>query len=220
MKLKHIPINYGLLAKAQDFYASRGYEYIETPWIVDTNSSNFTYAGEHGKFILNNIDLNGMWSKHLVGSAEQGFIDILFNSTQKLESEKKYMSISPCFRKGEDDETHCEQFMKLELFQFSNILAVAPWDLEDYIIENGTAYTEFLTDALECFKMLGLSEENLKQEKLFDTNIDIMFTKNMNLELGSYGYRVEHTRKMTGNLYRVLNYGTGLALPRFQLATS
>lgn len=217
MKLKYVPINYSLLAKAQEFYASKGYEYIETPWIVDTESSNFTYSGEDGKFILNDINKRGIWSKHLVGSAEQGFIDIVFNSSRKLLHEKKYMSISPCFRKGEDDETHCEQFMKLELFQFSDILHIPSWDLEDHILRNSLPSIEFLIDALECFQTLGISSEDLQEKKTSDTNTDIMFTKNMNLELGSYGYRVEHKKKMSVNLYRIMNYGTGLALPRFQL---
>lgn len=51
---------------------------------------------------------------YLVGSAEQGFLQLMRGG--RLISGKKYMSISPCFRDDPVDDWHCQYFTKLELF--------------------------------------------------------------------------------------------------------
>jgi seryl-tRNA synthetase len=171
------------------------------PWIVDAESSNFTHNSDDGKFILNDIDSKGMWAKHLVGSAEQGFIQL----KDSLVANKRYMSISPCFRKGEDDETHCEQFMKLELFMISHPVN----KIEDLKLK-----IMFIHDAILCFKRLGY--EHLECVQTSEQNMDIMATtKSPWLELGSYGCR--DIFDVSTSTYRRIYYGTGLALPRFQL---
>lgn len=228
MILKNREIDYGLLHEAKKFYEALDYTYVEVPWIVDEKVSYATHKDETGKFILDDY-------RHLVGSGEQAFIGMAMN--EDLLPYKKYMTITPCFRKGESDETHAEEFMKLELFMYSTELFDANNDPEFIHKEfrNRIKEREFLYDAFDCFKHLGVREPDLYITVTEDNdpaeihddptflntikNIDIEFktgTRGM-LELGSYGYRRGFKNKMDGRLYQEFHYGTGLALPRFQL---
>jgi hypothetical protein len=228
MNLKQLNIDYALLGQAKEFYSDQGYTYVEVPWIVDEKLSYSTHKDEAGKFILDDY-------RHLVGSGEQAFIGMA--QAEELLPYKKYMTITPCFRKGENDETHAEEFMKLELFMYSTQIFDDSNDLEAVtkrfradIPERGFRY-----DAFDCFKELGVMEYNLYTTVTEDNdpleihddptflntikNVDIEFktrTRGM-LELGSYGYRRGFRPKMGGNLYQEFHYGTGIALPRFQL---
>lgn len=187
-------IDYSLLGKAEKFYTNRGYTFIDVPWYVNAEASLITKPPNAGTFILN----NGM---HLIGSAEQGFIEII----ETLIPHKKYASISPCFRKGDnDDRYHQETFMKLELFSYGEPIS------EDKFAAG------LLSDATDAFYYLGIHEDRLYGILTHAHNIDLCVKREHEemLEIGSYGYR--NIIKTTGNYH--INYGTGLALPRFQLA--
>jgi hypothetical protein len=182
-------IDYALLAKAVEIYKIKGYEFIEVPWIVSVASSRSTNPPEDGIFKLQHDDVS------LVGSAEQGFIEII----KQLEPNKKYAAISPCFRKGDNrDHLHQETFMKLELFSYNS--------------DSNNVYFSFLDDARSVFLQLGKKwicpSHLITTESLFDENIDICYR---NVEIGSYGYR---DLVIDDIPYRI-NYGTGLALPRY-----
>lgn len=93
-------IDWALLGKAIEFYRSRGYRYVETPWIVPAEVAQMTFQGEG--FTCQ--------AGSLVGSAEQGFLALPPQSG-------KLVSCSPCFRpEPVVDETHRLWFMKVELY--------------------------------------------------------------------------------------------------------
>lgn len=126
--------------------------------------------------------------KELVCSAEQGFVQMWMGG--KLKLEKMYYSVSPCFRGDHLDTTHSNWFMKLELCCFS---------------KTAEPYSRMLSDAMNCFDEVGHVMTTIVGT---DSTIDLMYG---DLELGSYG-----ARKMCDGVF--LNYGTGIALPRFTLA--
>ena len=133
------------------------------------------------------------------------------------------MTITPCFRRDTDDETHCQQFMKLELFSLNY------------------NFVDMMRDALKCYKHLGISEDrflivNTEYNPPNDDDIiynrvhtimndDIMYMfdeedKKQSIEVGSYGLRTFKIPKVSDDITFFYSYGTGLALPRFQLTNS
>jgi hypothetical protein len=83
-----IATNYARVAEAIKFYKTRGYTYMETPWIVDHDVSAITFPESIGGCMLGT----------LVGSAEQGFLQLM---KQGLLKEGTYVSAGPCFRFGD-----------------------------------------------------------------------------------------------------------------------
>lgn len=184
MNLQTLPINYELLAKANAFYKSRGYTQIEVPWIVREGASMMTAPTKRNIFVIDD-------EEHLVGSAEQGFLQMI-RSEEHVLVEQKLQAISPCFRREIVDMTHSQWFMKLELF---------------YRIEYSdptVIMRTFINDAADLFYLLGIQVEEVLQDD--GVSIDLMHGK---LELGSYGFREKD------DIFWV--FGTGIALPRAQL---
>lgn len=229
--LKDITINYELLSEAIKFYASRGYEQVELPWMVSSSNSMLTCPDE--RYVFKAIDGDAI--KHLVGSAEQAFIQEAHLS-YKLKSYKKYMAVTPCFRRTENDETHSEQFIKLELFKCTD--APSYFSIEqahhDFYDENPLNQTEMLNDALDLYRSFGGRdlvalqidannpyEESTKNSRTMHTiNSFDIYGKDSHgklLEVGSYGLRRIDIKKMSGIIRQWYTYGTGIALPRFQL---
>lgn len=103
-------INWQNIAKAIDFYTVHGFEYIETPWIVDYKTIEIT-CPDPQKIIT--VDESGGTLHGLVGSAEQGFLQLVLDG--KL-SGVNYVSAGSCFRLEKEDELHQSQFFKVELF--------------------------------------------------------------------------------------------------------
>lgn len=183
--LKDMLIDYDLLARAVLYYNACGYQQIESPWMVDRKTIDLTLPPDATPFLLTNGDA-------MVGSAEQGLINMTLR--EELTLNKKYMSISPCFRDDKNDDTHSKTFMKLELFCFT---PSSNFDFPDG--------RRMIFDAKTYFEMNGIKCE-YEETPL---GLDIVTKKNK-LELGSYGYRTIH--------HYDIYYGTGLALPRFSLA--
>lgn len=187
-------INYSLLNRAIDLYTSYGYTFVEVPWMVTPEASRATNPPEGGIFVLGD-------GRHLVGSAEQGFIQI----AHTLKPNRRYASVSPCFRKGDTrDEFHQETFMKLELFSYCN------GEMNDGLVKAHMQYARYVAI------MLGIDPTALAPYYESSTNTDLNVLIHDNdtgmefLEIGSYGYRT------FGDTH--IAYGTGLALPRFQYA--
>ena len=173
------PIDYNKLSDALSFYTNCGYDYVETPWLVSQEAINETIP----------VDRTGLSTEYgsLVGSAEQGFIELLING-RKI---KKSCSISPCFRdEPVYDSLHQVYFMKLELFE-----PTATVDRLESMLKDAQ---DFYSGYLEV-SLLEISEEL----------IDIIDSKT-GIELGSYGFR--HLSNGTSFIY-----GTGLALPRLDV---
>jgi elongation factor P--beta-lysine ligase len=235
--LKDLSIDYALLVKAKEYYANLGYEYIETPWIVDEMSAKSTCRHSSDIFILDD-------GQHMVGSGEQSFIQLCRD--RKLVPDKFYMTITPCFRRGENDSTHAEQFIKLELFSSTAQLNTTVKNAVN-LLERESIVSKMMKGASDCYAHLGLDPFSLywetleKNNNLIDRNQHVLYTisnsdinfdlnshigiediedeLNVNpLELGSYGMRREKIVDSGNSLYRYYYYGTGLALPRFQLA--
>jgi phenylalanyl-tRNA synthetase alpha subunit len=213
MMLKDVPINYGLFEKARIYYTLRGYHYIEVPWMVDYHIALSTWGNSDNHYFVN-VDRD--CDKILVGSAEQSFLQLVQDGNLPPEHQS-FMAISPCFRNEVVDETHSKQFMKLELF--STVKSVA----------------NMIADAHECFIHLGAFHKTLDavmtdvNDKKMDkttlnkvhtfSNYDINFkNKGTFLEIGSYGKRAIILNRNGENVHLNYTYGTGLALPRFQLA--
>lgn len=181
--LKNIPIDYSIIHNALNFYKLRGYTYIEVPWFVDEEVSKATCPNDNLAFAVNVND-------RLIGSAEQGFIHLMLNES-KLENDRLYCAITPCFRNEPESETHSKTFMKLELFCKSDI----PY------IQN-KIYKIMLNDAINFFNSYGINVSEVAT--LMGTDLEFK-----GLELGSYGIRT----------YKDVSwvYGTGVALPRMSL---
>lgn len=181
----HIPaIDWNLLNEAYKYYSNL-YNYLETPFLIPKKYTDYTKPHKNNSFLLNQEDFREQ-PHELVGSAEQGFIYLLLNNRIK---QKKYFSITPCFRAERYDETHQPWFMKLELFHLSS----DKQDLENMIQESMSFFS---------------SKDVVPQlEQTSINSYDILIN---NIEIGSYGFRdIEQ--------YRFI-YGTGLALPRFSIA--
>lgn len=202
MLLKEICIDYHLLSEAIYFYLKKGYCQIEVPWTVSAHASLST-AQVNSRIYISDC------GEHFIGSAEQGFIQLMVDKSSDLCVEKKYMSVSPCFRRDSIDETHCQQFIKLELF--FQITTSNPVDVMN----------EMVADAKELFNKIhgGDEIEIVADAKQF--TMDLFYK---NLELGSYGFRTlpitigEPQYGGKGNSETVTwVFGTGIALPRTQL---
>ena len=179
-------IDYELLNKALKYYAKVGFKQIEVPWRVSAEAINSTFN--------NNLSFKSD-NKFLIGSAEQGFLELYLRN--KLTS-NQLMSVSPCFRNEQEDDLHQQEFMKLELIFFSNYK----------IGEMDATYNIFKQFILNFI---------IKRIKIKISDILVLRTNDYNsiysediiindIEYGSYGIR------QFQDMYYI--YGTGIALPR------
>lgn len=180
--MKEDCISYYRIAKAQLYYASLGYINIETPWFVSLDAISVTLPSER-RPILSALGA-------LVGSAEQGFIQMMLDGTLKP---GKYQSTGPCFRDEPNyDDMHRPAFMKTELIWYK------PERAEESL-------QVVLNNALSCFRDIfgHYDVATVYTEEGIDLNIN-------GIEIGSYGIR-----RMQDHSWI---YGTGIAEPRFSLA--
>lgn len=100
-------IDYTLLGDAMRHYIESGWRQVEVPWLVSHKACFATLSTENRDAAMQ------VKSRFLVGSAEQGFLDLDLPPG-------RYVSCSPCFRAGEMDDLHQETFMKVELHRTDN----------------------------------------------------------------------------------------------------
>lgn len=183
-------INYQLIDRVLDYYITKGCQYVEAPWLISKQAEQAVGT----EFISGQFSQD---ARCFVGSAEQSLIDLYFNN--EVTKDVSYVSATPCVRLLDNETpTHQETFMKVELTRF------VPTK-EDAQIH----YENFTNLAFEL--MQSLTKDKLVIERQSETQVDIVREFD-NLELGSYGYR-----QLDDDSYVV--YGTGIALPRFQLCT-
>lgn len=187
-----VPIDYAMLAEAVTYYKSLGYTQIEVPWIVEKDVSMQTCPHENNAFKLDG------GNKHLIGSAEQGFIQILKLNPNLLDYDKFYFSVSPCFRYETQDELHSLWFMKLELFLKRRPESCHLLSHLHLMDAARRLFNKLINDKVTYY----LRRDNLKYD-------DIVYN---GIELGSYGKRDYNGIDFL--------YGTGLALPRMSIAIS
>lgn len=158
MAVEPKPIDYRKLADALEYYTKQGYSYKEVPWAVSPEATQATIPAHKTSIHCRFGDL--------VGSAEQGFIELL----KRGEMLQKHCAITPCFREEEAyDELHHGYFMKVEL-----INANASLEALDHMIH----------DALEFLSRYAEVEVEQTGENMYD-----IITKEGRIELGSYGIR-------------------------------
>ena len=179
-------IDYDLLNKAVKYFSKKGFKQVEVPWRVSKEAIDGTFDSRQS---FKSDD------KFLVGSAEQGFLELQLQD--KLKG-TQFMSISPCFRNEVEDYFHQQEFMKLELIYFSNYVTIK--EVIQYQI-----IKRFVLNFI------------IKKLKIKTSDIAILETKDNNsiysedilineIEYGSYGIRQFKDK------YYI--YGTGIALPR------
>lgn len=201
----NLPIDYKLIGEAVEFYKSYGYEYIELDWMVDPQCGYATYAKEGAQY---RTQSSKGFAKHLVGSAEQGFIQAVKDG--KVEWDKKYVSVTPCFRRGDIGPVNNEWFMKVEL----NAVSDHDENIHEVMLDHAWKFFAWNGGVLDDMK--------LYKETPNSPNSDIVHVYHSEdwgwLELGSYGYReVPFLARQLQKDKVLIHYGTGLALPRFQL---
>jgi hypothetical protein len=184
------PRDWQLLSEAIEFYNNRcGYEFVSLPWYVHGVSVEAT---AHYSWISN---ISGQYSKSLVGSAEQAFIDW---DAQDALGKGRFVACTPCFRMHDEGRSPFHQgcFMKVELY--SNM-------------PDGSHFEHLMADAKEFFKHVGADvvEEVALDDGTFDLTLN-------GIEIGSYGARTFHHPVHDRTIH--WSYGTGIAVPRFTLA--
>lgn len=184
---KHL--NY--LALASSRYRKKGFKYIETPYIVSRESIEYTLPKGCHPF---EVVCNGKNMGCLVGSAEQGFLEIY----DKLKSNKMYFSYSPCFREEPVlNDKNQQYFSKIELFckEPENPLST---------LYNFMGVASTIMDSL-CHNTFKTNVKTVQSFKSYDLHIN-------GTEVGSYSIYSKKGRNWV--------CGTGLALPRFLYAQS
>ncbi len=177
-------INYRRVAKAIKKYQKLGYTYIDTPWLVSDEAVTATLPPNRIGFELGHPTLK---PGRLVGSAEQGFIQMMLDD--KLRP-GHYVSAGPCFRDEDPvDRLHQYAFFKVELISYAGTSSLTE-----------TAARVMANDAdTVLYDMYGHGGRVVKTPEGWDIEVE-------GVEVGSYGVR-EHK----GHRWA---YGTGLALPR------
>ncbi len=142
-------LNQALIRFAIDFMKKKGYEYIETPLMLNEKS---IYASMDKKAIEDSVYSIKDENLGLIGTAEQSLLAMHANQTiNETELPKKYFSYSMCFRKevgahgiNEKGLWRTHQFNKIEQFVFCR-----PEDSEKI-------YDELLKNSEEILKALNL----------------------------------------------------------------
>lgn len=184
-------IDYAKIEKARNYYMSKGYVELSMPWIIGYGAYMETAPSrEENKRDFYTLD------GYLVASGEQSFIEEMLQEKSVVLDEKgKYFCITPCFRDDTVDEIHMKYFIKLELINTR--------------IEK-ESLVEMISDAHEFYKQY-IPCTSIPIE---DGSYDIIENKHK-IELGSYGIR--ESKKENGKTFSWV-YGTGLALPRLDIA--
>ena len=152
-------INHRIMADAVDFYTGKGYQYVDVPWLVDTESAQMAAPRGVRQFET--------FAGFLPASGEQSFYHLL-KAGHILPG--NWQTITPCFRDEKStNDIVCTHFMKLELFSVGHNLK-QPRDV---------------CDAARGF----MSSYNLhtRIDDMPDGSMDIISSDNV--ELGSYGSR-------------------------------
>ena len=157
-------IDYRKLAAALDHYESRGYAYQEVPWVVSRQAEEVTLPP--------GSTITTVPYGDLVGSAEQGFIELMLRGRTIL----KACAVTPCFRiEDRYDELHHAYFMKLELINTD-----ASQKNLHQMIHDAQQFLQHYIDT--------------DTEQTGPDTYDII-SKRHRIELGSYGIRTFHNTK-------------------------
>lgn len=152
-------INYGFINDSISYYASNGFDRIESPWLVHDYVDSITRPIDTDPYKL--VDIK----KCLVASGEQSFLQLYLKG---FLPRGKFQTTTPCFRRESFDFLHTNFFIKNEL-----------------IITDKTSDEDLLEVTKLC---LGFFKRYLPSSKIVETDAgyDIIC---YDTELGSYGIR-------------------------------
>lgn len=203
-------INYGIIAQSVIHYADRGFERIESPWMISSPISNLTKPANAHDFTI------AEKNKVLVASGEQS---LLYLYNKGFLPKGQFQTITPCFRDETFTPYNTKYFIKNELMITDD---VSPKRLE-YLIQ---CARDFFREYCLLPKTEGwihspdepddvlIIETTNGRNKIVDridtspgafkwASYDLIYR---GIELGSYG-----TRQCP---YLTWIYGTGVAEPR------
>lgn len=190
-------IDYNQIAAAIDFYANKGFQRIETPWLVSKDIADLTKPLDASTYIVQKDSERKQ--KAFVASGEQSFLYLI--NKGHLPSSGRYQTVTPCLRDDAWDTTHMKNFIKLELIEY-----ITHSDYSNIKLNTVTAVHRIVDQALSFFStkvdasLLSVINTSTKDSVSFDINLD-------GVEIGSYGYR--------NSMFCEWIYGTGIAEPRF-----
>lgn len=187
-------INYKLLQDSIEYYQSKGYTRIETPWLISNAAEETTkpndgislivlpqYFDEEKSKLITTRELG-----RLAASGEQSFLDLYLRGQLP---KGQFQTTTACFRDDVVDYEHSKWFMKNELIKTDEV--------------NSKELNIMVDNALEFFRKFIPNAYVMS-----DTHgYDIM---SGSIELGSYGIR--------SCKYLDWIYGTGCAEPRLSKA--
>lgn len=153
------PINWSFLARAHEFYPSKGWAPIEVPWVVAPYITRSTMPP--------GIQATTTGMGDLIGSGEQGLLHLAVHHNL---ASGKWMTCTPCFRDDVSDDLHGKHFVKVELMWLDPVSVMNAW-------------LDILDDARNLFQELGLPS------KLSTQSDHIDLVSQQGIELGSYGVR-------------------------------
>jgi hypothetical protein len=153
-------INYKLLDESINHYTNKGFQRIETPWMVTEAVDSITRPRDVEPYV---VDAK---KKNLIASGEQGFLYLYLKEYLPL---GKFQTVTPCFRNDVFDFTHTKYFMKNELIQTES---VSISNLEEVVDNALELFQPYFTKPLSV----------INSPDGFDIN-------HGEYELGSYGIR-------------------------------
>lgn len=153
-------INYKLLDESINHYTNKGFQRIETPWMVTEAVDSITRPRDVEPYV---VDAK---KKNLIASGEQGFLYLYLKEYLPL---GKFQTVTPCFRNDVFDFTHTKYFMKNELIQTESVTIS---NLEEVVDNALQMFQPYFTKPLSV----------IKAPDGFDIN-------HGEYELGSYGIR-------------------------------
>jgi hypothetical protein len=159
-------IDYKRLADSMEFYESKGFRRIESPWTVTQAVSDITRPKDALDFKLVHDD-----KKVLVASGEQSFLYLYLKG---FLPKGNYQTTTPCFRKDSFDIYHTKYFIKTELINTERVDSLSLETMVDIAVEN---FRRFIPKELS---------ERLVVVGTDDTSYDINLG---GIEIGSYGIR-------------------------------
>lgn len=154
-------IDYSLINSSIHFYNTKGFQRIESPWLVSEYIDNLTKPDNVISYQLKHNN------KCLVASGEQSF---LYLYLKDFLPKGQFQTVTPCFRNDTFDFAHTKYFIKNELIKTDS---VRHSDLQ------------FITECAYKFFKKHISDTCLDVVVTKD-GFDIMYKEH---ELGSYGIR-------------------------------
>jgi hypothetical protein len=152
-------INYQYIQNSIEFYESKGFSRVESPWTVTEAIDNITKPKDKISFQLKHND------KCLVASGEQSF---LYLYLKDFLPKGQFQTVTPCFRYESFDFLHSKYFIKNELIKTDKV--------------NESELLNIVDICLNFYKKYIPKAEVIKTDIGFDIQVD-------GNELGSYGIR-------------------------------